>query len=245
VKLSLEIVIPVLNEADSIERQIKLLNNFLDTENFQFDYRITIAENGSTDDTLLHAKSLARRFDRVKVLSVGQRGVGRALKKAWSLSECDYVGYMDLDFATDLKHLHQVEASFLTGTNCVYGSRLLKASTVLHRSHVRSIASRFLNIIVRRLFKTDITDVMCGFKFFEIDFAKKLMHELAVTDGWFFCAEIVIASELEGFSLTEIPVEWTDDGKSKVKILSLSLEYLKNIRDLRQRLKNSKVQRSW
>ena len=76
-KSSLEIVIPVLNEAELIERQIELLNNFLNSEKFHFDYRITIAENGSTDDTLDRAESLARRFERVKVLSVGQQ-IGRA-----------------------------------------------------------------------------------------------------------------------------------------------------------------------
>ena len=241
-KPTLEIVIPVLDEANSLARQIEILDNFLATENLHFDYRITIAENGSVDDTLLNAKSLARRFARVRVVSVGERGVGRALKKAWSNSNCDYVGYMDLDFATDLKHLHQVEDFFLLGTDCVYGSRLLRGSKVLRRSIVRSITSHVLNIIAHGVFKTKVSDVMCGFKFIRTNLAKRLMKDLAVTNGWFFCAEIAITSEVEGYSLEEIPVVWTDDGKSKVKILRLSIEYLRNMRDLRQRLKYKKDQ---
>jgi glycosyltransferase involved in cell wall biosynthesis len=242
VKPSLEIVIPVLDEAKSIEKQIELLNKFLDMGNFYFDYQITIAENGSKDDTLFRAKSLARRFARVEVLSVGERGVGRAIKSAWNNSNCNYVGYMDLDFATDLKHLHQVEDYFLLGTDCVYGSRLLKGSKVLRRSLLRNTTSHILNMIIHGVFKTKVSDVMCGFKFIKADLARELMKGLAVTNGWFFCAEIAITSEVTGYSLAEIPVVWTDDGESKVKIMRLAIEYLRNIRELRKRLKNSKDQ---
>ena len=50
---SLEIVLPVYNEEKVLERSVRALHAFLSDNLAQYDWRITIADNASTDQTAL------------------------------------------------------------------------------------------------------------------------------------------------------------------------------------------------
>ena len=107
--MKIEIVIPILNEEATLERQIRLLERHIEINNhFGHQITITIADNGSTDNSPTISKELLARFDDLKYIRIGKRGVGLALKKAWTESTADIVGFMDLDFSTDLKHLEDL-----------------------------------------------------------------------------------------------------------------------------------------
>ena len=70
---TMDIVIPVLNESKTLETQITRLEEFLDKSNeLKFDYRLTIADNGSTDSTSGIAQLLAIRFENARAISVGE-----------------------------------------------------------------------------------------------------------------------------------------------------------------------------
>jgi len=62
---------------------------------------------------------------------------------------------------------------------------------------------------------------MCGFKFFDRKVAQELINTGIDTKGWFFSTEMLVKAEWKNIKIKEIPVKWTDDRKSKVKILSL------------------------
>jgi glycosyltransferase involved in cell wall biosynthesis len=242
---SVELVIPVLNESQTLEIQIQKLEKYLEAQtNLQFSYRITIADNGSTDSTLSIARSLADRFQNIDVSSVDSRGVGLALKTAWQNSDCDFVGYIDLDFSTDLKHLRDVETLFISGYECIFGSRLLAGSVVSGRSLKRSVTSKVFNRLIRRVFNSTLSDGMCGFKFVKKDQLSKILQNGAECDGWFFCTELTVIAQQVGCKIIEIPVKWDDDRNSKVKIPSLTYEYISDIIRLKKRITrpvNSKI----
>ena len=163
------------------------------------------------------------------------RGVGRALKKTWGDSHADIIGYMDLDLATDLKHIPEVLAALADGADLVYGSRLHERSIVVGRTLKREILSRGLNSIVRNYLGVTVSDVMCGFKFLRRPLYPILTAGGAVSDGWFFCAELLVVAQWKGLKLVELPVKWTDSPSSKVRVLSLSVAYLKAMRLLHSR----------
>jgi len=239
---SIDIVIPVLDEARTLEKQILVLTKFLKNQaKPKFNYQITIADNGSSDDTLAIAKNLAFKFQNIRAVSVGERGVGLALKTAWQKSKCDFVGYMDLDFSTELNHLFDVEKLLLEDYDCVFGSRLLPKSVVIGRTFRREITSRVFNVVVRRIFRTTTSDAMCGFKFMKRKALNHVLDAGASCDRWFFCAEIAVASQLSDLRVIEVPVLWKDDGLSKVKIPSLTLEYISDILSFKRRIKISHV----
>lgn len=234
---SMEVVIPVLNEAETLEDQIQKLENYLRNQVSQkFSYQITIANNGSTDSTLKIANSLAKRFQNIKVVTVDSRGVGLALKTAWQNSKCDYVGYIDLDFSTDLNHIRDVEVFFTEGYDCVFGSRLLPQSKVSGRSIKRTIISIVFNRVIQIVFNSTLSDGMCGFKFFKKNQLSEILQSGAECDGWFFCTELTVVAQKIGHKIVEIPVKWEDDKNSKVRIPSLTYEYILDIIRLKSRI---------
>ncbi len=240
--MKFDIAIPVFNEELTIDSQINKLHRVLSTlNNEENQFQILIADNGSTDRTKYIAESLAASLDRVSLISVGQKGVGLALRKAWENSQADIVGYMDLDLATDVIHINEVVATFLhEESDVINASRLLPTSIVRNRKLSRAISSRGLNLILRVIFRTRISDAMCGFKFVRRSVLEHALANGAKSNGWFFATQLLLITEMMGFRIKEIPVNWVDDGNSKVRILNLSKQYLSEILELRAQIKITK-----
>ena len=240
--MKFDIAIPVYKEELTIDSQINKLHRFLTTlSNEENQFQIFIADNGSTDGTKCIAESLAASLDRVSLISVGRKGVGLALRKAWENSKADIVGYMDLDLATDVIHINEVITTFLhEETDVINASRLLPTSSVRNRKFSRSISSRGLNLIPRVIFRTRISDAMCGFKFVKRNVFEYALANGAKSNGWFFATQLLLVTEMMGYRIKEIPVHWVDDGNSKVRILSLSKQYLSEIFKLRSQIKTTK-----
>ncbi len=229
--LTFDVTVPVLNEEATLERQIRILHRFL-CEHFparRRQWRIVVADNGSTDNTLNIALRLVAELPEVHLVRVPKRGVGLALKTSWTQSEADIVGYMDLDLATDLNHFIQAYNALATeGYDLVYGTRLHPRSRVIGRTLKREITSRVFNFIVRHYLGTHFSDGMCGFKWLKRAHVPALIAGGAVSDGWFFSTELLAVAEWQGLRLCELPVRWTDDtSSSKVNIPKLAQQYLK------------------
>jgi len=236
--LRLGIVIPVLNEEKTLENQIgKLLTHLARNPFPGVDVEITIADNGSTDRTQNIAKFISKQNDAVRYHRVDEVGVGRALKAVWHSSSCEFVGYMDLDLATDLAHLRDALRLLTNGdADCVYATRWAKDSIVLNRSLKRTISSWVFNKLLAFYFDLPVSDAMCGFKFLRRDLFSQIEALGDSNPKWFYGAEIIVLSHHLGKRLVEIPVRWMDDRNSKVRILSLAVEYLGAMRTLKSKI---------
>lgn len=241
-EIKIEITIPVLDEEKTLKTQIEKIDAFLSaSNNLRDNTKLIIVDNGSTDRTQEIAIALAANLKRVEYLRLEERGVGRALKASWLNSSADIVGYMDLDLATDLKHLEPVlELLKKDKSDIVTGSRLLKTSKAIGRGPIRTITSKSLNKILDIRFGVSFSDGMCGFKFLKQSLVESLISAGAVSDGWFFATEILIVGEALNYRVADVPVEWTDDPNSKVRIVKLSLEYLKAMKKLKHNLNRLK-----
>lgn len=231
--MEMNIVIPVLNEEKALRQGIEKTLVFLNTTELKGKFIITIADNGSTDQTEVIAKELCNEHEYVHYFKVSKRGVGLAFREAIRTNTSDIIGYMDVDLATDIRHLEEVYSAFKKPeTKVVVGSRLLSGSNVYGRSLLREITSRGLNFILKILLKVQFSDAMCGFKFFRNDIAKELVNICSENDGWFYCAEMMIRAEWKKIVIQEIPVIWHDDADSKVKVGKLSMSYMSEIMKL-------------
>jgi glycosyltransferase involved in cell wall biosynthesis len=240
--LRFDIALPVYNEEATLKFQVRRLDDYLNTLNFdEHEFRILISDNGSLDQTKQVAEILANEIQRVSLIVVGEKGVGLALRKAWENSDADVVGYMDLDLSTDITHLNEVIAIF-TQDNCdvLNASRLLPLSEVSNRKKIRSLTSRGLNILIRSIFKTNLSDAMCGFKFVKRSTLESAIKCGATSNGWFFVAQLLLVAEMTGLRVREIPISWVDDGNSKVKIVQLIKQYIFEIFKLRKTIMQSK-----
>jgi glycosyltransferase involved in cell wall biosynthesis len=227
--IDMTILFPVLNEEKRLVNGIEKTIQFLEKEKL-FNYNLIIVDNGSTDKTGEIGKELTEKYTKVFYTKTDKEGVGIAFRHGVAITKTPYVGYMDIDLSTDLKHLYQVAEIFENNlkTKIINGSRI-KGKTIGRKLH-REITSRGLNIILKTLFKTKISDCISGFKFFE----RQILDELIVGSGnensWFYVIEIMLRAEKKKIPIEEIPVIWTDDNiNTKVKILKLIKLYLKNI----------------
>lgn len=234
--MTFDVTIPVLNEEETLDRQVRILHDFL-SEHFPTpgQWRIVIADNGSTDNTRHIAAALGDELPEVHLVRVPEKGVGLALKTSWQASTADVVGYMDLDLATDLKHFIQAYNALDTeGFDLVYATRLHPKSKVIGRTLKREITSRVFNLILKLYLGVKFSDGMCGFKWLRRERLPELMAGGAESNGWFFSTELLTVAEWKGLKMCELPVVWRDDTtSSRVNIRRLAMQYLRAMQVLK------------
>lgn len=231
--IKLDVVLPGLNEEEGLENTVQTLSAFMYERMDEYDWRIVIADNGSTDSTPEIGRRLAVERERVEYLRLEQRGRGRALKHAWSRSDADVVAYMDMDLSTNLEYLPRlVSAVAADGHDVAIGSRLKRGAQVIGRSPKRELISRCYSLIFRTMFLTGFQDAQCGFKAVGRRAVEEVLP-LVMDTGWFFDTELLILCEKNGYSVEEVPVRWVDDPDSRVRIVSTAYEDLKGLARLR------------
>ena len=232
-KKTLDVVIPVLNEARALADSVNALAAFLSNNLNDYEWAVVVADNGSTDATPSICQSLSEQDFRVRHVRLEQRGRGRALKRAWAESNADIVAYMDVDLSTDLSALPQTIAAVDgEGYDIAIGSRLKRGAQVMGRSFKRELISRSYSLIFRAMFLAGFQDAQCGFKALSRRAADEVAP-LVVDNGWFFDTEMLLIAEKNGYRIKEIPVKWTDDPDSRVKIISTAWEDIKGLLRLR------------
>ncbi len=233
----LDIVLPVHNEAHVLAGSVEKLRSYLTETGFPYAWRVTIADNASTDGTLAVAQELARRYEDVyedvAVVHLPLKGRGRALRKAWLESDADAMCYMDVDLSTDLSCLLPLAKAVLEdGYDVATGSRMTRGSQIT-RSLRREITSRGLIALIKLLFLSRLTDTQCGFKAITRQAAHELLPRVE-SEEWFFDTELLLLAEKGGYRVKDVPVRWVEDPDSRVNVWKTVAEDLRGL--LRMRL---------
>jgi glycosyltransferase involved in cell wall biosynthesis len=223
----LDVVVPVFNEETDLPGCVRRLHAHL-TRAFPYSFRITIADNASTDRTLAVAHELAHELPRVRAVHLAQKGRGRALAAVWSASDAPVLAYMDVDLSTDLGGLLPLAAPLISGhSDVAIGSRLARGARVV-RGPKRELISRSYYLILRAVLGVRFSDAQCGFKAARRDAAQQLLP-LVEDTGWFFDTELLVLAERAGLRIHEVPVDWVDDPDSTVDIVATAVADLKGV----------------
>src|SRR3954451_6613732 len=89
----LDVVVPVHDEEADLEPCLRRLHAHL--AELPWSFRITVAENASTDGTLAVARRVAAELPGVEVRVLPEPGRGRALREVWLASDSPVLVYMD------------------------------------------------------------------------------------------------------------------------------------------------------
>jgi len=225
--LALDVVVPVFNEQATLESSVQRLHDYL-TRSVGWSWRITIADNASTDATPELADGLAEALPGVVAVHLPLKGRGRALKHVWLTSPAQVLVYLDEDLSTDLAALPPLVAPLLSGhSDLAIGTRLGRSARVT-RGGKREFISRSYNLLLRRTMSVGFSDAQCGFKAIRRDVAQRLVP-LVEDDGWFFDTELLILAERAGLRIHEIPVDWVDDPDSSVDVVRTARDDLKGM----------------
>ncbi|WP_405490741.1 glycosyltransferase [Streptomyces sp. NBC_00096] len=223
----LDVVIPVFNEETDLGPCVRRLHEHL-TRTFPYPFRITIADNASTDRTPEVAAALAGSIDGVRSTRLEQKGRGRALRTVWGDSDAPVLAYMDVDLSTDLNALLPLVAPLISGhSDLAIGTRLARSSRVV-RGAKREFISRAYNLLLRSSLSARFSDAQCGFKAIRREVATRLLP-LVEDSGWFFDTELLVLAERAGLRIHEVPVDWVDDPDSTVHIARTAAEDIKGV----------------
>lgn len=230
----LDVVLPVYNEERDLERSLRRLHTYL-LGTFPHPFRITVADNASTDSTLKVAERIARELRAVCVVRLAAKGRGNALRTVWLASPSPVLAYMDVNLSTDLAALAPLAAPLISGhSDLAIGTRLARASHVV-RSPWRGFISRGYNLLLHALMGAHFSDAQCGFKAIRADVARRILPHTADNE-WFFDTELLIVAEKCGLRVHEVPVDWTSGTDAGVDLLQTALADLRGmgrlIRDL-------------
>lgn len=223
----INLLFPVLNERlrlkNGIERTLEYVRNYISIPCF-----LTILDNGSEDETPEIGKALQKENREVTYIRLEERGVGVAFRKGIELNEQDLVGYMDIDLSTDIKYVGRMIEAFQSdpGLQYVNGSRFSRESDVRGRKWYRKITSGGLVLLLKVFFHMKADDAVCGFTFLRKDAAEKLVKECSNDNGWFYTIEFLLRAERDGMKIYNMPVEWTEDYNTTVKIWKTIKNYL-------------------
>ncbi len=207
--LQLTILMPCLNEAETIARCIEKAK--LGIQRAGVPGEILIADNGSTDGSQAIAEKLGAR-----VVEVQEKGYGNALRGGIAAAKGKYILMGDADDSYDFSEADRFVKKFQEGYDLVMGCRLpVGGGTILPGAMPwknRWIGNPILSFIGRLFFKCPAHDFHAGLRAFTKDALEKM--ELQTT-GMEFASEMVIKATLKKFRIAEVPVTLHKDGRSR------------------------------
>ncbi|OGV42673.1 MAG: dolichol-P-glucose synthetase [Lentisphaerae bacterium GWF2_57_35] len=206
-EVEVSIVMPCLNEADTLEICIRKARKALSAANVS--HEIIVADNGSTDGSL----EIAQRMG-VKVVNVAERGYGAALHRGIADAKGYYVIMGDADDSYDYAEALKFVEKLREGFDLVQGCRLPRGggtilSGAMPWSH-RWIGNPMFTFLVHWWFKAPIHDVYCGLRGFTKEWVAKLNLRCI---GMEYATEMIIKSRLRGARFAEVPITLHPDGR--------------------------------
>ena len=244
----ISIIIPCYNEGVKLQCNIpKIYNYMFDHTTKDIKLEILMVDDGSTDNTkeIIYSQIMPsvktytnEQFQNINFISYEQnQGKGYAVQQGIIHAKGDYCLFMDTDLATDLSAIQDVIAKINQKYDLIIGSRKLNNSQT-QRNKLRSAVSKACNVIVNKIVPlNELSDTQCGFKAIESSFAKEVLIKKQRINRFAFDVEYFYIAKLHNKKIIEIPVIWTDDKDSRVKILKTSLDFIKSLIQIRKNTK--------
>jgi glycosyltransferase involved in cell wall biosynthesis len=219
IKPDVTVVIPCLNEADTLEICIrKAQQSFV---NASLRGEVLVADNGSSDGSPEIAARLGAR-----VVHVSSKGYGSALHAGIQAADSEYIVMGDADDSYDFLETPKFVAKLREGFDLVQGCRLPSGGGrvmpgAMPVSH-RYIGNPMFSFMARHMFSSPIHDVYCGLR----GFTKALYQRLELRcTGMEFATEMIIKASLQKAKIAEIPITLHRDGRKT------HAPHLKTVRD--------------
>lgn len=210
----LSIIIPAYNEAARIGPTVAACEAYC--RSLPYGSEIIVVDDGSTDET---AKAVTHvPSERVRLIRHERnKGKGAAVRTGMNAAHGDVRLFMDADNSTPVSFARPLMARLEQGADVVIGSRRLPGSRILNRQGpTRDVLGMIFRAVTRTLFPLKLSDTQNGFKIFT-DRAATALFARARIDGFSFDIELLALAKRMGFTVAELPIEWTNDGQSRVR----------------------------
>ncbi|MCR4562445.1 MAG: glycosyltransferase, partial [Bacilli bacterium] len=238
--MKISVVFPVKNQTAKLLKNIReRALPYYDSLGIAYDFLIVYDGSDLENKNLMEEEAKTLPLQVKLVPYEDHKGKGHNVQKGFLAATGDYVMFMDADLATDLESIKKILPEidkydgFVASRHCK-DAKIATPQTFIRR--LTSLASRLL-IKMKFHFK-GLSDTQCGYKLFRTDLAKA-MAEHQIIDGFAFDVEYLYFMKLNGFSVKEIPVIWTDDANSTISHpFQAGIAFNKEMRQIKKNKKN-------
>lgn len=204
--IELSVVMPCLNEAETLEACIRKAQQALREANVAGE--VIVADNGSSDGSVEIAERMGARVVQVKA-----RGYGSALMGGIRAASGKYIVMGDADESYDFGHIIRFLEPLRQGADLVMGNRFRggiqkSAMPPLHRY----FGNPALTKLGRLFFQSPVGDFYCGLRGFRKDAYDSMGLR---TTGMEFATEMVVKATLLKLQIAEVPTTLSPDGRSR------------------------------
>jgi len=206
-ELDVSVVIPCLNEAESIEQCV--LAAWAAIEAAGIAGEVIVADNDSDDDSV----ELALRAG-AKIVHEPRRGYGSAYIAGFKAARGRFILMADADLTYDLRELPRFLSELREGADMVIGDRMDNIHPGAMPWHHRYIGNPLLSRLLNLLFHTGVRDAHCGMRAFRRERLELLQLR---TTGMEFASEMVVRAAKERLEIRELPISYHPrEGESKL-----------------------------
>jgi glycosyltransferase involved in cell wall biosynthesis len=201
------VVIPCLNEADTIEECIRLASDVLFRKGITGE--VIVIDNGSDDGSGQLAAAAGAR-----VLYESERGYGSALMAGFAAARGEFIIMADADLTYDFNEIPRFVAELEDGADVVIGNRMKNIHPGAMPWHHRYIGNPLLSGFLNLLFRTGVDDAHCGMRALR----RNVLPQLDLrTTGMEFASEMVIRAAKEKLVVRQFPIQYyRRGGESKL-----------------------------
>jgi glycosyltransferase involved in cell wall biosynthesis len=192
------VVIPCLNEAESIARCVATALAALDGAGILGE--VIVVDNASEDDSAALASAAGAR-----VVSEPRRGYGSAYLAGFAAARGEYIVMADADLTYDFEEIPRFLAELRDGADMVIGNRMGNIKPGAMPWHHRYIGNPMLSGLLNLLFHTGVRDAHCGMRALRADRLERLSLR---TTGMEFASEMVVRAAKAGLRVGELEIEY-------------------------------------
>ena len=196
--LDVSVVIPCLNEAESIEACVTAAHEAL--ADGDYDGEVVVIDNGSTDRSGELAASAGAR-----VVEEPRRGYGRAYLTGLDVARGRYIVMLDADMTYDAGELPRFVEALDDGGDMAIGNRMKGIQPGAMPWMHQYIGNPVLTGLLNRLFGTEVKDAHCGMRAVRREALPRL--DLRTT-GMELASEMVIRAAKAGLDIRQFPIEY-------------------------------------
>ena len=218
---TISFIIPAYNEE---KRIAKTLDEILDYFS-EIQYEIIVIIDGCTDNTIKIVNDYELKYDNiVSSISNKRLGKGAAILSGINISCGKVIVILDADNSVSLRSVERMMKLVPNPYEGVIASRHVKGSVIKNKQPIlRRFLSRGFNILVRVMFNLKYKDTQCGCKVLYSNIARRLLNNIN-SKGFAYDVEMLFRLKRMGYTIVEVPVEWTYDDSSS---MSLKLDVFK------------------
>lgn len=220
---SVDIVIPVYNEGESIGAVLHSLNKHV---SHQFKVFICYDHDG---DTTLPAVRQVMEETGLNVSLVQNRGEGvlGAIRTGMAESSAEAVIVFPADDTFNAVIIDRMIADYAAGSDIVAASRFMRGGCMKGCRPSKAILVRSAALLLHRIAGLPTHDPTNGFRLF----SRKVITKLPIESqqGWSFSLELLVKSHRLKWRISEIPASWFErkEERSRFQILKWAPEYLR------------------